>query len=295
MIFLIDQSSSMSQPWGGDQGTSKSEKLATIFNRLLQNLVIKCAKAEGVRDYFDVAVIGYGMEVRSAFGPKLTAAGLIPISEIAKNPERVDQRMRKVEDGAGGLVEQPIKLPIWVDAVSNGPTPMLTALGRARELLEPWVNQHQDSFPPIVINISDGQPTDGDPTPEAETLQSLTTKDGSALLFNIHISAERGASALFPASDSGLREDARRLFAMSSVLPDSMAIEGRKEGLEIAPGARGFAYQADAAEVIQFLDIGTRAGTVVDDVYEDAGGPDSEGFSDLPGSDSRESVVSDPG
>ena len=282
MIFLIDQSSSMSQAWGGDQGTSKAEKLATIFNRLLQNLVIKCAKAEGVRDYFDVAVIGYGIEVRSAFGSKLPSAGLIPISEIAKNPERVDQRMRKVEDGAGGLVEQPIKLPIWVDAVANGSTPMVAALSRARELLQPWVDQHQRSFPPIVINISDGQSTDGDPAGEAAALQTLSTEDGSALLFNVHISAQRDASTLFPASDSGLHDEhARRLFAMSSELPASMVSEGQRDGLEILPGARGFAFQADAAQVIQFLDIGTRTGTVVDDVFEDAGGPDADERSDV--------------
>jgi hypothetical protein len=36
----------------------KADALADAINRLLQNLVIRCAKEEGVRDYFYVGVIG---------------------------------------------------------------------------------------------------------------------------------------------------------------------------------------------------------------------------------------------
>ena len=48
---------------------------------------------------------------------------LAPISEIAKNPLRVEQRTRKVDDGAGGIMEQKFKFPVWFEPVAQGKTP----------------------------------------------------------------------------------------------------------------------------------------------------------------------------
>jgi len=45
--------------WKPQQG----DELATIINRLLASLVIRCSKDEGVRDYFEVGVFGYGARV----------------------------------------------------------------------------------------------------------------------------------------------------------------------------------------------------------------------------------------
>ena len=53
-LFLIDQSGSMEDPFGGGEATrKKADLVADAINRLLQNLVIKCAKEEGIRDYQD--------------------------------------------------------------------------------------------------------------------------------------------------------------------------------------------------------------------------------------------------
>src|SRR5215467_15914526 len=109
-LFLIDRSGSMSDPFsGGAEGKSKAEGVADAINRLLQNLVIKCAKSEGVRDYFHVGIIGYGEQVGPAFVGALSGRELAPISEIADQPARVEERTKKVDDGAGGLVDQTIK------------------------------------------------------------------------------------------------------------------------------------------------------------------------------------------
>src|SRR5271155_4405313 len=85
-LFLVDQSSSMLEPFGGSEEKNKAQGVADAINRLLQNLAIKCAKSEGIRDYFHVGVIGYGGRVSPAFGGKLAGRGLTPISEIAQNP-----------------------------------------------------------------------------------------------------------------------------------------------------------------------------------------------------------------
>src|ERR1044072_459954 len=81
-LFLIDQSGSMEDKFGGGGGR-KDQAVADAINRLLQNLAIKCAKSEGVRDYYHVGVIGYGEKVGPAFGGTLTGKDLVPISSIA--------------------------------------------------------------------------------------------------------------------------------------------------------------------------------------------------------------------
>src|SRR5207253_346520 len=77
LIFLLDQSSSMLEPFGGDQGKSKAQGVADALNRLLQNLVLKCAKADGVRDFFHVGMLSYGGPVASAFGGALAGTTLV--------------------------------------------------------------------------------------------------------------------------------------------------------------------------------------------------------------------------
>ena len=66
--FLIDQSGSMDDPYGMDSGKRKCDAVADAVNRLIATLVLRCAKGEDVRDYFQIAVIGYGGAVRTGFG-----------------------------------------------------------------------------------------------------------------------------------------------------------------------------------------------------------------------------------
>jgi hypothetical protein len=266
-LFLIDQSGSMQDPIPAGVGTdapvsstrSKAQGVADAINRLLQNLVIKCAKSEGVRDYYQVGVIGYGARVGPAFGGPLAGRDLIPISEIADSPERVEERTRKIDDGAGGVVDQTIKFPVWFDPVANGGTPMCEAMSQAKATLSNWIAQHGTSFPPIVINITDGESTDGDPSAVAQRLSGLATSDGQCLLFNIHVSSQTAQPIQFPSSEAGLPDQhAQLLYNISSPLPDFMQIFAREEHLPVSPGSRGFVFNADMVSVIRFLDIGTR-------------------------------------
>ena len=259
-LFLIDQSGSMADQFGGKAGgREKAEGVADAINCLLQNLIIKCTKSEGVRDYFELGVIGYGTSVGPAFSGALSGRDLVPTSQVATHPARVEERTRKVEGGAGGFVEQRVKFPVWFDSVANGETPMCQALDRAYQILSVWVQQHPGSYPPIVINITDGEATDGDPTEAAQRLMNPSTKDGNTLVFNCHISSKSAAPVLFPNSVEGLSDEfARLLWKMSSVLPDSLRQAAQGEGFQVGAQARGFAFNADLVDVIRFLDIGTR-------------------------------------
>lgn len=259
-VFLLDQSASMQDQIGSGEGQRKCDVVADALNRLLQELTIKCAKEEGVRDYFYVSVIGYGAAVGPALGGPLAGRDLVPLSEIAASPAKLDTRSKKVPDGAGGLVDQEIKFPIWVNPVANGGTPMSNALTRTQSVMSGWLNDHPACFPPVVLNLTDGESTDGDPTNPAEALRQLASADGPVLLFNLHVSSDAAPPISFPDNDAALpNQYARTLFNLSSTLPDHMRTYAQQQGFTVSDGTRGFVFNADMTSIVQFLDIGTRA------------------------------------
>ncbi|WP_367127954.1 vWA domain-containing protein [Saccharothrix sp. HUAS TT1] len=258
-VFLVDQSASMDDPIGGGR-ERKAAVVADAINRLLAELSVKCAKEEGVRDYFHIAVIGYGHTVGSAFTGPLAGRELVPLSQVADQPARVESRVKKVPDGAGGLVETTTRFPVWVDPVAHGATPMRRALSLAESLVSDWVSRHPDCFPPIVLNLTDGNSTDGDPASAAWAVQTHVSADGAALLFNLHVSATNAVPVTFPDTDSALPDAyARSLFDMSSPLPPHMRFYAMQQGVPASDATRGFVYNADITSLVQFLDIGTRA------------------------------------
>ena len=263
-VFLVDQSSSMLEPFGGQPDKQKAEGVADAINRLLQNLILKCAKSDGIRDYFYVGVIGYGGRVVSGLGGALAGQTLVPISGIANNPLRVEQRTRKVDDGAGGILEQKFKFPLWVEAKATGRTPMCEALKLAKQYLDVFLGRFGSCYPPLVVNITDGMATDGDPRADAQALQGLASSDGNVLLFNAHVSERRALAIEFPSAETSLPDNfAKLLFRMSSKLPPRLFDAARADKFPVQPEARGFVFNADLVSIIRFLDIGTRVAQTV--------------------------------
>lgn len=260
-VFLLDQSRSMEDRIGGEDGAqSKEDVVADAINRLLQELAIKCAKEEGVRDYFYISAIGYGRSVGPALAGALAGREIVPLSEVAETPARLEDRIKKIPDGAGGLVDQPVKFPIWVDPVAVGGTPMSQALAQAQAIVSAWLKEHPDCFPPVVLNLTDGESTDGDPTGPARALRELASTDGNVLLFNLHVSSDASPAISFPDSEAVLpNQYARTLFNVSSVLPNHMRAYALQQGYAASGDTRGFVFNADVTSVVQFLDIGTRA------------------------------------
>ena len=76
-LFIIDQSGSMDERMETEQ--TKAQFVADVLNKTLYQLVIRCTRADGVRNYFEVGVIAYGDSVRSGFsgalGGKILQAG----------------------------------------------------------------------------------------------------------------------------------------------------------------------------------------------------------------------------
>lgn len=258
LVFLIDQSGSMDEPIAGGTGEKKKQVVADAINRLLYNTVLRCSKEDGVRPYFHIGVWSYdGLGgVRAAFGSELSS-----ITQIAEQPKRMETRKRRMPDGAGGVYEDEFQLPVWFDAVAQGNTPMNAAFSAVIGPLRGWVGQHAASFPPIIINLTDGAYTDQNPSATVNELMRLATADGNVLIFNCHISQNPGMSVTFP-SDSqatGFAGLARELYDMSSPLPEPMRRQAQAKGYQLESGARGYVYNADLVTMIDFLDIGTRA------------------------------------
>ncbi|MCL5951184.1 MAG: VWA domain-containing protein [Chloroflexi bacterium] len=258
-LFVIDQSGSMSDPYPAMPGKPKANGVSDAINKLLQDLVVRCAKEDIVRDYFHIGVIGYGAQVGPAFSGALAGKELVPISEVATAP-RIEERSRKVDDGAGGLVEETVKFPVWFDPVAKNGTPMCHALTQAAAVLRGFLGAHPDCFPPVVMHFTDGESTDGDPTTAMRELTSLSTSDGNVLLFNCHISSSPGPQVAFPNSSEGLPDQyAMMLYNNASELtPFMLEVAKREHGFNLQPGAKCFTFNSDQVLVVQALDIGTR-------------------------------------
>ncbi|MCX7025335.1 MAG: hypothetical protein NT080_12065 [Spirochaetes bacterium] len=245
IVFLLDRSGSMEEPYTGVM--NKAQYLARTVDRTLIELAVRCNKADGTRDYFHIACIGYqGESVRTAFSPPLDAGDFATISRIASSPLRLDT----AADGSN--------IPVWIDPASSGGTPMKAAFEEACRFVATWCDAHPASYPPTVINVSDGHSTDGDPSRAADILRQLHTDDGDCLVYNLHVRSGGGAEVVFPDNARGLDEYGRLLFEMSSPFPPHILDRALSTGFRVGPGSRFFAYGAGAELVTRFFELGTR-------------------------------------
>jgi hypothetical protein len=256
-LFLVDQSKSMLKPMAGDATRTKAEAVADAVNNLLYTLSLRCVWGNTVFDRFHVGVLGYGAVVGPALGGALAGRDLVPIGELARNPLRVEQRPRAGPDGTVGSV----RFPVWFEPTGDGKTPMAATFQRAGVLLAGFLVDHPDCFPPIVINITDGKPSDANPEQDAARLRQLSSTDGNVLVFNLHISDSSGQRIEFPDREDVLPDAyARLLFRMSSPLPQPLWGAAREQGVAVSAATRGFVFNGDIDSIIRSLDIGTRVG-----------------------------------
>jgi hypothetical protein len=265
IVILLDRSDSMKSPWSGT-GSTLAEGAALVLNNLLLDLCLTATKEvnEPVRHYFDVGVFGYGARlsspeegVESAFSGPLAGRGLVPLPELAENPLAVR------EEPSVDVMSVSSKIPIWVEPASGHRTPMCEAISLAGSYIFDWVSAHPNSFPPIVINITDGMVTDSpyDGVTLADWVQRLIgieTGDGPTLFFNVFLSPTPTSEIVFPANPAGLPAPGPTLFAMTSPLPPSMAENARADGFDVRPGSRGLALNAGRSTMLRVLQIGTR-------------------------------------
>ena len=257
LIFVLDQSGSMGDTWGAG-GQTKAEILARCVNDLIYTVVLRCTSGDQVKDYFRVGVIGYSDSAYDALHPgqpSFSNRSLVSMPALADSFMRIEVAPGHPSD----LEVVPLLQPTWIQPRATGRTAMCEALDVAVSVLREWVIDHPQSFPPIVFNVTDAMATDGDPRGPAEDIRELATQDGNALLFNVHISRDASAGVLFPQKyfDLGDSEYARLLFDMSSILPDVLVDAAKDAELTAGAGSRAFAHNANVAQLVQILDLGS--------------------------------------
>lgn len=268
LLVLIDQSGSMSGGSSLIDGVqrNKAEAAAYYLNSLLDELIGKCTKHDGLRDYIDICVLGYGKSSHKAapvWTGALAAETWVTIRQLDAHADKetiaISKKIRGVEQ------TQSITRRKWFEPVAENATPMGDALQQAAALLRQWVAQHPDSFPPIVINISDGESTDlrGSALLDAATaLKNIHTSAGRVLLFNCHLGDDAGSACRFPRDKSELPADkhAQEMLEMSSLLP--LIFNGSIAsvmGIAIEPSERRYAmlFNANSQDIAKMLQIGT--------------------------------------
>jgi len=252
IMILLDQSLSMKEH-------GKAIEAAKATNRVIYEIMLASRSEGEIIDRCFVGVIGYGKSIKPIVGDK--------ISQVAATPLRIESVEKMVSDRAGGLVSAKIEMPIWVEPEFQNGTPMAETFEKAYTLIEGWIRDNPNSFPPIVMNITDGEPNDFDKSTGnalktkdmATRLMDLETTDGKVLLFNAHISGLVSANELqLPSSESGIVDPyAKMLFNISSILPPRLIEEAKKVGLSTQAGSRGLVFNANAETLIKLLTFGS--------------------------------------
>lgn len=263
VVFLIDQSGSMAEEINFQgESTSKARALASIANSLIEEFICRSQRERGVGDYFDIAVIGYGGEKATS----LLGSGWRRIVDIDTMyvPSTTTRISRHLPDGQ--TYNYFVERREWITPTAKGRTPMGSALSMAKRLVNNWCKKHPKSFPPIVINITDGEASDSSPEELlrlALKLRDVATEDGNTLLFNIHIASpnECGAQPVqYPCENDPLpvHRFSQLLFEMSSPLPDIYTSAIREfKGTNSTSPARAMCFNTSCDELVGLMNIGT--------------------------------------
>ena len=264
-IILIDQSGSMEeQVLFNSTRMTKADSVALVTNRLISELMLRSYREDGVRDYFDIAVIGYsGDKATSLLGER---GEFVRSSQLAQMecPKRRITRERLLPGGESVITT--LEQKYWITPRAEGSTPMYAALLSAYDLAERWCRKvhNRHSYPLTIFNITDGEASDGDSEDLldiSDKIKQLHTDDGNVLLLNIHISSHEGNEpVIFPASKEELPQDkyAQLLYDMSSTMPaayNETIFQIRDNSIE--PPFRGMSYNTSITDLIAMMNIGS--------------------------------------
>lgn len=263
-LLLLDRSGSMRERVLFDgQEVTKAKAVAETANRFLFELTERARRSSGVRDYYDIAVLSYsGDRVESLLsdGPEF-----IPVSELARRrtEDSIWSREYELPDGRHTIITT--VTPKHIQPYAEGRTPMYEAMSEAYDMLRRWCDEPRNraSFPPVVLNITDGEFSDcneNDLADISHNIRSLSTQDGNVLLLNIHISSGSGAPLIFPTeAEIGLGgRNAEIMARCSSIMPEPFEpMIGRYRGIAAKQSFIGMSYNAPITEVLNIINIGS--------------------------------------
>jgi uncharacterized protein YegL len=214
VIYLLDISGSMSQLL---DGSAKIEHVNRSLEQVISRMVQRSTKGATVSPRYRLAMIAYSDTPEDILG------GIRTIAEVAQlgNPT----------------------------LSTSAATDTYAAFAMARDLLRQELassNGDGANPAPMVCHITDGQFTGADPEPIAREIMQMKTPDGPVLVENIYVGPNLTVSPITdPEAWPGVTDPseladsyARKLFNMSSTLPDSYARVINESRYALQPGAR---------------------------------------------------------
>ncbi len=277
-VVMIDRSGSMKEKivFAGAE-MPKSRAVTLVANSFIDELIYRARREDGVRDYYDIAVIGYsGDGVNSLVSPQ---GEFTSPSRLAASRVRREKFSHERILPSGRSIVAVTEHNMWIGEKAAGITPMCGALREAASLVEWWCRRraHAASYPPTVINITDGEASDGSADEVrriAERIGRTGTSDGNTLFINIHLARqEAGESVMFPSSPDELPDHryARLLYDISSEMPESyrdliasIHSEERAEAMLPFPAAfRGMAFNSHIGGLAAMMNIGSVNSTIL--------------------------------
>jgi len=238
----VDQSS---------QTATIAAEVSAAVNTCLQDIVIYGSFGQGFHDGLSVVVLGYRSDEygRAIVQPALigTLAGreFVSISDLAIHPARIDEVFACIlDEETGKILEMPTQVPVWIDPVAKGESPLCAALAEACRIVDEWIPWFPRSFPPIVWNITSGTFSDGNPWPYADALKRRGTQDGRVLLFHTYVRPGGTRSPFaFPDAATPMPDAAAKaLVSTASVLPGTLRRQQLVRGHDISESARCLSY-----------------------------------------------------
>lgn len=176
VVFVVDQSCSMARGTDLDNVDYDyiSELAAISVNQQIDSLLKDCIADDGtVSHLYDIAVIGYGNEVSTAWNGSLAEKAFHTPMELLSYAQYPETQYK------------------WVnpkDSDTRGRCDL--AFEKVFELLKEWVTREENrfSYPPTVIHISDGdvkREFQRNFLLNAEKLKELSTEVGKVIVWNI--------------------------------------------------------------------------------------------------------------
>ena len=258
-VILLDHSGSMAEEVTFEgRRTTKSEALAEAVNALIEEIICRSHRERYVGNYFDIAIISYsGERAESLLGSGFRSIVDVNSMDVPSFNKHICRTLP-----SGKRLYSVVERRRWIEPKAEGLTPMGDALRMARRMVASWCRKHPESFPPIVINITDGEATDSSHEKIrtlAESIRACVTNDGATLLMNIHLAEGDHTTAptlTFPTESDRLpvNRHSQLLYDISSNLPDfyNSTISGNSSAQH-----RAVCYNASLNELVGLLAIGT--------------------------------------
>jgi hypothetical protein len=260
VILLLDESASMAGAMGdlvsGGEKSTKStvERVATALNALLKQL------ARGPN--FDIALVGYQSDAKGTvdvgprWGGALAGRDFVEVAELAAHPLRVETRTRKIPSPSGFGVEreETVEFPVWYAPTLGVKAPQVAAFKYCHELICRWAaTAGPNPGVPLVLHISGGGSSDGNPHAAVTKFMELATPAGPVLLLQAHVAGNAEVvTAAYPCSHVYLTMgSARDLFRRCSLLPPHLVSALKQASVNVNPNARGLIYNAKISDLIR--------------------------------------------